>query len=26
LFEVLVGDLGIEVEGLETQWLEVVSF
>jgi len=26
VFEVLVGDLGVEVEGLETLWLEVVSF
>jgi len=26
VFEVLVGDLGVELEGLETLWLEVVSF
>jgi len=26
VFEVLVDDLGVEVEGLETLWLEVVSF
>jgi len=25
-FELLVGDLGVELEGLETLWLEVVSF
>jgi len=26
VFEVLVGDLGVEVEGLKTLWLEVVAF
>jgi len=26
VIEVLVGDLVVEVEGLETLWLEVVSF
>jgi len=26
VFEILVGDLGVEVEGLETLWLEMVSF
>ena len=26
VFEVLVGNLGVEVEGLQTLWLEVVCF